>query len=339
MSTTNSISTSKNRIEWIDIAKAFGIILVIVGHTVGYRTHIQNIIFSFHMPLFIILSGYTFSENNSPKDILGKTWLDIKRLIGPTLLTILIGILLTLISWKTFDISTIIDVMVSNAKALFWASGVPVYNSPNIGALWFLISLFWARLIARFVTAFFSYENAIILLCGMGLIGVLLGGRLCLPQNFDVTFAMLFFFAIGMLWKKYQEIISKYSILILLVSMVIYSYLLLQDVYLEMAARSYPLGLVSFVEAICGTFICCKMAEVASNIKFINKIFAYIGNGTLLILCIHHLDSYLGFLWLTDNTYITCLLRTVVVVIIFLVISLIKKLVQKIDKIKKQKVN
>lgn len=63
----------KNRIEWIDCCKGFAIMLVVIGHLADgylnaglYAEHtdfmnrIYNTIYSFHMPLFFILSGFTF---------------------------------------------------------------------------------------------------------------------------------------------------------------------------------------------------------------------------------------------------------------------------------------
>ena len=49
-----------NRIAWVDVAKGIAILLVIIGHTVNFGSATRNFIFSFHMPLFFILSGYTF---------------------------------------------------------------------------------------------------------------------------------------------------------------------------------------------------------------------------------------------------------------------------------------
>ena len=50
-----------NRIAWIDVAKGITILLVIIGHTLTFGSATRNFIFSFHMPLFFILSGYTFN--------------------------------------------------------------------------------------------------------------------------------------------------------------------------------------------------------------------------------------------------------------------------------------
>ena len=61
------------RIEWLDSCKGFAIILVVLGHLFrGYREAglfneyeslmitVDNLIYSFHMPLFFTLSGYVF---------------------------------------------------------------------------------------------------------------------------------------------------------------------------------------------------------------------------------------------------------------------------------------
>ena len=55
----NNYKISKRDVT-IDIVKAIGILLMILGHCPGI-THIgRNFIFSFHMPLFFIFSGYFY---------------------------------------------------------------------------------------------------------------------------------------------------------------------------------------------------------------------------------------------------------------------------------------
>ena len=48
----------KNRIAYIDTAKAFAIILMVVGHT-SIPKVLSNWIWSFHMPFFFFVSGMT----------------------------------------------------------------------------------------------------------------------------------------------------------------------------------------------------------------------------------------------------------------------------------------
>lgn len=49
------------RNDVIDILKGIGIILMVVGHS-GAPKIVNDIIFSFHMPLFFIASGWFFNE-------------------------------------------------------------------------------------------------------------------------------------------------------------------------------------------------------------------------------------------------------------------------------------
>ena len=45
----------RSRTEWVDIAKGIGIVCVCLGH-LGIES-IDRVVFTFHMPLFFILSG------------------------------------------------------------------------------------------------------------------------------------------------------------------------------------------------------------------------------------------------------------------------------------------
>ena len=52
-----------DRVLFIDIARGISILLMIAGHvlTNGIK---RSIIFSFHMPLFIIVSGYFYKDRS-----------------------------------------------------------------------------------------------------------------------------------------------------------------------------------------------------------------------------------------------------------------------------------
>lgn len=63
--------SSKSRIEWIDALKAFAIVLVVLGHAIQYtlpgsafkEDPIFLFIYSFHMPLFMTMSGMFFMSS------------------------------------------------------------------------------------------------------------------------------------------------------------------------------------------------------------------------------------------------------------------------------------
>lgn len=59
----------KERDHSIDILKGIGILLVIMGHCDIFG-RISGLIYSFHMPLFIILSGYFFSYKDDIRKLI-----------------------------------------------------------------------------------------------------------------------------------------------------------------------------------------------------------------------------------------------------------------------------
>ncbi|RDY31790.1 acyltransferase family protein [Lachnotalea glycerini] len=78
----NTQMQAKNRISWIDIAKAIGILFVLINHAelhLGIVTYLGGM---FYMPVFFVLSGYTFKERQS-ETLLIFTKHKAKRLLIP----------------------------------------------------------------------------------------------------------------------------------------------------------------------------------------------------------------------------------------------------------------
>ncbi len=58
---------SKDRILWLDTLKVMAIYLVVLGHIVSttYQPDLKGIIYSFHMPLFFMISGYLNKDKHN----------------------------------------------------------------------------------------------------------------------------------------------------------------------------------------------------------------------------------------------------------------------------------
>ena len=58
---------SAKRLDYIDAAKAIAIILVIIGHSnwLSAIPRVGGMIYSFHMPLFFIISGFFWKYTES----------------------------------------------------------------------------------------------------------------------------------------------------------------------------------------------------------------------------------------------------------------------------------
>ena len=52
---------NQTRNNYISIAKAIGIILMVAGHS-GCPALINNFLYLFHMPLFFVCSGYFYQD-------------------------------------------------------------------------------------------------------------------------------------------------------------------------------------------------------------------------------------------------------------------------------------
>lgn len=77
----NNLHPTSNREPWIDFAKGITLLLVIIGHTVSGV--LSGAIYSFHMPLFFILSGITAKLSSSAQQFSDKTQRSFRHLMFP----------------------------------------------------------------------------------------------------------------------------------------------------------------------------------------------------------------------------------------------------------------
>lgn len=126
-----STGVRQTRIDYYDNVKGFLIFTVVLGHAFEYylktsetMTLLYNIIYSFHMPLFIFVSGYFSKDINKSRDKV------LEKLLIPYLL---------------FDIAF--------AALEYFATG---NNRMNIltpaFAFWYLLALIWYRIFIRDLT-------------------------------------------------------------------------------------------------------------------------------------------------------------------------------------------
>ena len=65
----------KNRLNWIDWAKAIAISLVVFGHIpMSPDNFIQKFITNYHMPLFFLISGYLTKKECFNINTIRKYW-------------------------------------------------------------------------------------------------------------------------------------------------------------------------------------------------------------------------------------------------------------------------
>lgn len=133
------------RIGWLDIARGIGVLLVLWGHIFRYGGRPSIVIFSFHMPLFYMISGYLFSPEKE-SDFTSFVRKRARSLLLPYLISCLLGLLVTLSvpSWRAeLSLETIFN-------DVFYL-GAP--NCLHVGQVWFFLCLFFVE-----ITAFSLYK-------------------------------------------------------------------------------------------------------------------------------------------------------------------------------------
>jgi fucose 4-O-acetylase-like acetyltransferase len=201
------MTTTKSKIErvlTIDALKGFAIFLVVLGHTIQYNNlnnfdnnPIFRFIYSFHMPLFIFLSGYiafySIPGKNIKEIVIKKT----KLFIVPFL------------SWY-FIISYLSSGIYQHENLIDYSN--KLIKSPDYG-LWFLWILFWCFIL---LTIFLKLTNlikiknvmikdvivAIILMVILYYLPINILGRSLLAWHFP-------FFILGFIIAKNKDLIMR----------------------------------------------------------------------------------------------------------------------------------
>lgn len=121
------------RIDYLDIFRSFGIILMVMGH-IGYGSKFDFFIHAFHMPMFFWISGYLFVH---------KKELTLISLIKKKAKTLLLPyVVFGIAHWLLFVLLYGYDIRLLLNLFFFNTTDLPI-----AGALWFLTALFFTDII------------------------------------------------------------------------------------------------------------------------------------------------------------------------------------------------
>ena len=326
---------AKKRIEWIDIAKGVAILLVIVGHTVKYGTFSRDLIFSFHMPLFFILSGYTYTPATDRKALWQHVKRHARRLLLPCLCVSLLLAAYAVVHSGHYSFSAIAAELWKMGQKLFYASGVPVYGV-SAGMVWFIISLFWTKVLIDCIYTFQRNRYTYVTIGCLGFLGVCLGAKnYWLAQNLDVTLVSLVFFYAGMLWKRYEKQVAAYTPILFGLGLTVWSLLLSYGVRIIMASRQYPMYSVSILEALCASFVFCMFCKHCLDYQWIKRPLMVLGADSIIIFYLHHCDWGFKSLWtVKGHTAETICLRVSLILAVYLLIILLRHMRNKLVRVR-----
>lgn len=189
-----------NRIIWIDIAKAICIVLVAIGHYYpdmhpGWYEEMRNIIYTFHMPLFMFTSGLVYIATKKELGYGNFLWRKVKRLMIPYVTVSIIVITIKLCTQGQAYVENPVTPL-SYLKMLYL---------PEAGYfLWFIWALWWMFVVIPF---FRTPQARLGLLCVALLLPM---ASPFLPEEFCIKqfSQMLQYFVAGVVvydWRHYLK--------------------------------------------------------------------------------------------------------------------------------------
>lgn len=198
------------RYKYIDTIKGIGIILVVLGHTYGIPAYLYNLIYSFHMPLFFILSGFVFNEEKVKELKLSNyARKKAKSYLLPYFLYAFINLAIELV-WSKFYLRE----QITLATISQYIKGILICYShkthmPNCSPIWFFVCLFISSIVLWFITKYspkFKWLYCLIFI----VIGYVLSiyVSVMVPLKLATVFMATAFMIIGLYTKKCNNIIK-----------------------------------------------------------------------------------------------------------------------------------
>ena len=268
------------RIQWIDIAKGLGILLVVFGHS-GFPLVIQWWIYSFHMPLFFILSGLLFNPSKY-KNLWEFLTKKSKGLVFPYVFFSTITLLVLVFIYHD---NRFLDV----AK-----------NGWEGSALWFIPVLLFTELIYYILESFLNAIFLYIALICFALLGWYFSDvRIQLLYNFEVVLTAIAFYGIGHLFSKaINKLLSNNNWKLIMISIICLTFNIifcyLNNVKLDLAVNEVGILPYTYISALCGFLAIAAASSFIEKNFFFEKItfksiLIYLGSNSIVILGIHQI--------------------------------------------------
>ena len=267
-----------NRIDWIDMAKGYGILGVVIGHIT--TPGITVWLYTFHIPLFFFLSGYLFNANYSFDTFLKRR---VKSLLIP---------------YFCLSVPVLFhELIFSKGLSFGWndvcSEGLKVVFQERYSPLWFISSLLGTNVLFYFINKYLKNNWAKWLVVFLLITFVLVywdkDGR-AFYWNLDISLFVIPFMLIGSQLHE-QRIMMKFSSrrIILVVFFFFFCNIVLGALNYHITGRKTDLYYndvdivpVSYLAAFCGIMFIILISRLWT-IKWIQ----YLGRNSLLIFAWH----------------------------------------------------
>ena len=291
-----TISVDKpQRIRTIDIARGIAIFSIIIGHFGIYP--FVRVVFTYHVPIFYIITGYLIRKENirsftkrKARSLLipyGITCITVAALQGLVVLTRGNDVIGTLWYW---------------IKAGLYGAGGATGNLPSsfppIGAVWFLLAIFWGSLLMQLVLWFSPYLQLLIVVL-LFLFGYVTANKLIwLPFDIQPGCCAVLYMYVGYLAKHYQGHLERYRKYICPAAFVVWVYFIYTFTSFYLVSCDYGKGIVDILASFCACYCIFFIAEKLNRFSgWAVDTLAFFGRYSLIVLCVHLVEMDLVDWW------------------------------------------
>lgn len=272
------------RIQSIDVAKGFAIFAMIVGHFEWTPDWLVYFIFSWHIPLFFLVSGYTFRPKSMKEVVRGS----FRRLVLPYLA---VSIILAIRLYISMDGAVVRDTLLSAVYGHPISTRNVVFLSHvnGVGAIWFLLAMFWCRVVFNALILF--RHKYVLAICIAILATVYYAFFPALPFTLLQGLSALTFFAIGYLAKEKGNQLQSLRNYLLPIGLIGWIFQLTHPM-ISMAECAYVCYPLDVAGACFATWCVLQISRFVLKCPVIANILLWIGLNSMLLLCVHNLECH-----------------------------------------------
>jgi acyltransferase len=201
------MKTICNRHDWVNAMRSIGIVMVVLGHTLGINESVERYIYSYHMPLFFFISGLVLTPARLSQDWINTVCHYGHRLLLPYLLFSILTYLPWVLVTRHYGADAALQIEPWRPLiGTLYAIGVDGWLQHN-SMLWFFPCLFVVHLVFRMLYRLAKGWRLYALIIGLTSLGLLLPSLLPvrLPWGIEIAFIVLPFYAIGQIFSSHYS--------------------------------------------------------------------------------------------------------------------------------------
>lgn len=289
----SSADQNNGRIVSLDVAKGLAMLFIIAGHLGSFP--ITRFVFTFHVPLFFLLSGYFYSYKRNLKS-------RITRYIKPYLFTVFLLLAFGVVQdvWRIIlaegNTHDLLATVYHWCAAGIYGSGSKTqfleWHIPIVGAIWFLLALIWAILIMQIVNKkplmLWQQEVVVLLLFAIGYFSAYFTW---FPFSIQAGFSALLFVFIGYEVKRRKLTVydKKEAILLSIILWGWSIYLSFSNDHMSLVRSCFPDILNNILGACAASYLIVLLCKKLES-TFIAPFLITFGRYSIVVLCFHLIE-------------------------------------------------